>query len=106
MDHFEEDYGAKITDEALSDLKSRIGIPLRVIARWNTEASRDTIRHWAWGIGDENPLWCDERYANNTRWGCIIAPPTFVQTCGSVKFDQGLPGVHALYAGETWDFYD
>ena len=35
------------------------------------------IRHFAEGMGDENPLWLDDRYARNTKWGGIIAPPTF-----------------------------
>ena len=31
---------------------------------WNYEATRDAIRHYAHGIGDDNPLWCDPAYAD------------------------------------------
>ena len=37
-----------------------------------------TIRHYAHGIGDDNPLWCDPDYAAATRWGGIIALPSFL----------------------------
>ena len=30
---------------------------------WCYEATRDNIRHYAHGIGDDNPLWCDPAYA-------------------------------------------
>ena len=30
---------------------------------WCHEATRDNIRHYAHGIGDDNPLWCDPDYA-------------------------------------------
>jgi len=36
------------------------------------------IREFAWGIGDDNPLFCDPLYAAKTRWGCQIAPPTII----------------------------
>ena len=35
---------------------------------WCHEATRDNIRHYAHGIGDDNPLWCDPDYAAKTRW--------------------------------------
>src|SRR3546814_20367924 len=34
---------------------------------WNYEATRDGIRHYAHGIGDDNPLWCDPTYAAKTK---------------------------------------
>jgi acyl dehydratase len=42
--------------------------------------SPDVIRRWAYALGDANPLWLDEEYARSTRWGCILAPPTFAET--------------------------
>lgn len=40
-------------------------------------ATKDLILDSANGIGDRNPLWRDDNYAGNTRWGRIIAPPLF-----------------------------
>jgi acyl dehydratase len=99
------DVGITITDEAVEDLKKLIGVPLRCDPPWNTVATRDNIRHWAWGIGDDNPLWLDEEYAKKTRWGCIIAPPTMLNSFGAVRGDVGLPGLHGLWTEDEWEFF-
>jgi amino acid adenylation domain-containing protein len=45
---------------------------------WNTVASADAIRHFAYGTSDDNPLWLDEAYAESTAHGGLLAPPAFV----------------------------
>ena len=47
-------------------------------------ATRDTIRQLCFAIGEENPLYRDEEYARKTRWGGIIAPPSFVAHIGGI----------------------
>ncbi len=42
------------------------------------EASLDNIRRFGDVIGDYNPLWRDEEYAKESRFGMITAPPTFI----------------------------
>jgi acyl dehydratase len=42
------------------------------------KVERTTIRRFAESIGDANPLYYDEEFARATRWGGIIAPPTFL----------------------------
>ncbi|MFC1945885.1 MaoC family dehydratase N-terminal domain-containing protein [Chloroflexota bacterium] len=42
----------------------------------------DMISGYAAAIGDPNPLWVDQDYSKNTRWGGIIAPPTFENSIG------------------------
>ena len=101
----ELDVGATLTEEGVAELKKLIGVPLRSRQIWNTEVTRDNIRHWAWGIGDENPLWLDEEYAKKTRWGDIMSPPTFVNTFGEVPMDVGLPGLHGLWTEDRWELY-
>lgn len=96
--------GSRITDEAIAALRQRLGIERPIPAPYNTEASRDAIRHFAHGIGDLNPLWQDAAYAAQTRWGGIIAPPCFLFSCGFGR-SGGLPGVHGLFAGSSWTFY-
>ena len=91
-----------ITDQALDDLRSRIGVRIHnTLEPWCYEATRDNIRHYAHGIGDDNPLWCDPDYARNTRYGDIIAPPTFIFACNRIisGYVGGMPGVHAMFAG-------
>jgi len=69
----------KITEQGLADLRRRIGVKITdTLEPWCHEATRDNIRHYAHGIGDDNPLWCDPDYAAGTRWGGIIAPPSFL----------------------------
>ena len=38
------------------------------------------IKKWARVNEDLNPLWFDEEYARNSRWGGIVAPPLFLMT--------------------------
>ena len=53
-----------IGDRNLNDLRKLINVPIAdSLEPWCQEASRDNIRHWAHGIGDDNPLWCDPDYA-------------------------------------------
>ena len=44
----------KITEAGLADLRSRIGVKIEnTVEPWNYEATRDAIRHYAHGIGDD-----------------------------------------------------
>jgi acyl dehydratase len=90
-----------ITDEALAELRSRIGVEVIGPDPYLTEASRDGIRHWADGIGDRNRLWRDEAHAAASRWGGIVAPPTILYAFDRIcsGYVGGLPGVHAMFAG-------
>lgn len=97
----------KITDEALEALRRRIGAPIEPRPEPHlTEASRDGIRHYAHGIGDDNPLWTDEEYARKTQYGCLLAPPTILYGFDRVAsgYVGGLPGIHAMYAGTEWEW--
>ncbi|MBI2906722.1 MAG: MaoC family dehydratase N-terminal domain-containing protein [Chloroflexi bacterium] len=95
----------RISDAALAELRSRIGVELRAY-RYNEAATKDAIAHFCDGIGDDNPLYLDAAYASRSRYGGIIAPPCFLY---SVRYagggGMGLPGVHGFHAGNDWDFY-
>jgi acyl dehydratase len=73
----------------------------------NKLVTEDLIRHYADAIGDPNPFWRDPTYAASTRWGGIIAPPTF-ESCISFGSSFGgrlrVPGVHRLAAGNKHDY--
>jgi acyl dehydratase len=96
-----------ITDEALDELRRRIGQPFDRPHPHVTEATVDSIRHWALGIGDDNPLFLNEGYAAKTRWGGLIAPGTFLYAFDRVVsgYVSGLPGVHAMFAGTDWQWH-
>jgi acyl dehydratase len=98
---------ATISDAALENLRRLIGVPIAdTVEPWCYEVTRDNIRHYAHGIGDDNPLWSDPAYAAGTKYGRLVAPPSFVFALSRILsgYVGGLPGVHAMWAGAdlTW----
>jgi acyl dehydratase len=70
---------AKIDDEMISEVRKYIGLKLRTKdSISNREATAIAIHKFADGVGDTNPLWTDPEYAAKTRYGRIIAPPSWV----------------------------
>ncbi|MFQ5683523.1 MAG: MaoC family dehydratase N-terminal domain-containing protein [Candidatus Binatia bacterium] len=69
-------------DERISEFAARTqkmtGKEVREREPWNTEASADAIRHFAYGIDDGNPLWLDPAYAATTAYKKLLAPPAFL----------------------------
>ena len=69
----------------MEDLRKRINVKIEnTLEPWCHEASRDNIRHYAHGIGDDNPLWCDPEYAKTTAYGNIVALPSFLFACNRI----------------------
>ncbi len=98
----------KITEQGLDDLRKRIGVPIEnTLEPWNYEATRDAIRHYAHGIGDDNRLWCDPDYAAKTKYGSIVALPSFLFSTNRIisGYCGGLSGVHAMWAGAEWTWH-
>jgi len=99
---------AKITEQGLEDLRRRIGVKIgQTVEPWCYEATRDNIRHYAHGIGDDNPLWCDPAYAKKTRYGDVLALPSFLYATNRIVsgYVGGLSGVHAMWSGADWTFH-
>ncbi|MFT5484530.1 MAG: acyl dehydratase, partial [Halieaceae bacterium] len=98
----------KITEKGLDDLRKRIGVKITdTIEPWNHEATRDAIRHYAHGIGDNNPLWCDPNYAEKTKYGSLVALPSFLFSTDRIisGYCGGLSGIHAMWAGSDWTWH-
>jgi len=98
----------KITDDGMDELRERIGQKIGATAEpWCYEATRDNIRHYAHGIGDDNPLWCDPDYAAKTKYGGLIALPSFLFSTSRIVsgYVGGLPGVHAMWSGADWEWH-
>lgn len=98
----------KITEAAVDELRARIGVPITdTLEPWNHEATRDGIRHYAHGIGDDNPLWCDPDYAARTSYGTIVALPSFLFSTSRIVsgYVGGLSGIHAMWAGADWNWH-
>ncbi len=65
-------------DEFVAKTRELTGSEVRERDPWNTEASTDAIRHFAYGTDDGNPLWLDPAYAERSRYGKLVAPPAFL----------------------------
>lgn len=88
---------AIVTEEALAKLRARLGTEVAIDTPPHlTEITRDGLRHWAYGIGDRNPLWLQG----------TVAPPSILFAFNRLAagYTGGLPGVHALYAGSDYTF--
>jgi len=88
---------AILTEEMMETMRKKIGKKLRIEHSINNEeATRIAIRKFADGIGDSNPLWSSEDYAKKTRYGDIIAPPSWIFAVFSgLQFGwAGLGGFH------------
>jgi acyl dehydratase len=103
----------RLTPEGIDAFRGKIGVdwPYSRWTTWNEIATRDGVRHYAYGFGDDNPLWCDPEYAARTRWGGVIAPPGFLEGAGltpkvttpadvRARGKGALSGVHMFWAGD------
>jgi len=95
----------KITEAALQNFSDRIGIKLRIPNIYNTVATKEAITRFVDGIGDEHELWRDEAYGKKSPYGELIAPSSFLASVFPAWVLQGLPGVHAIHASTSWEFY-
>lgn len=92
-----------LTDEAIERSRRRLGIPQpQPNPPHNLEVTVDGSRHFAYGYGDDNPLYCDPEYAGNTRWGTLIAPPNFLYTMGEDAAPKPDPETKALLKGDPF----
>ncbi len=71
------------------------------------EVERGAIRRFAQAIGDPNPLFNDEQQARKTRFGGMIAPPTFGRSLGAVIPSIQLKGAgqRLLDGGSDWEYF-
>jgi len=89
-----------VTDEA----RKQIG---KVSEPRTYEVERGAIRRFAEAIEDRNPLFNSERDARQTRYGSMIAPPTFCRSMGApipdIKLD--MPTFRGLDGGSDWEYF-
>lgn len=97
-----EQFGV-LTDQAIERSRRRLGIPNpQRNPPHNYQVTWDGVRHFAFGYGDDNPLYCDPDYAARTRWGSLIAPPTFLYTMGEDAAPKPDAETKALLKGDPF----
>ena len=93
-------------EDALEEARSLIGVELRRDDHyWNRQANPDSVRQFCWGVGDDNPLFCDRAYGAATRWGSALAPGCFLYTIDSAVVAPKLRGIQWLYGGTRFEWY-
>ncbi len=111
-----QDTAGKITDDGIQRMRARIGVEIPQLAPFNEYATIDSIRQYARGYGDDNPLFTDPEYADRTRWRQVIAPPGFLVTTGVSETKEippevrargahALAGVHEFFSGDDWEWF-
>ena len=96
----------------IEDSKKLVGFETPRYASINLTDPIDvfTLKEFAYGHGDANPLYTDPDYAKNSRYGCLIAAPTFVSV---IRYpvqrgvlDWGPYPLTGFPATQDWTFYD
>ena len=77
VDTADREVNAEI-DAFVERSKELTGKEVRERTPWNSEVTADEIRHFAFGISDDNPLWLDADYAARGPYGRLVAPPAFL----------------------------
>ena len=108
----------EILDSDIERQRKLIGFwePMKT-AEYVQTASVDSIRNWAYGCGDDNPLFTDPNYAKKTRWGGVIAPGMMVGQISKPMKGDPVPdeikalkkslfkGIHVFVSGSDFNFY-
>ncbi|MFZ2173528.1 MAG: MaoC family dehydratase N-terminal domain-containing protein [Rhodococcus sp. (in: high G+C Gram-positive bacteria)] len=102
-------------DEDIQRARDLVGVYHAVTQREQyTRATPDIMRNFARSYGDDNPLFVDEEYGLDSRWGGQIAPPminiglTKDLIADPVPKEQRRPsfrGIHVFVSGTTTDWY-
>ena len=71
------------------------------------DVEKGAIIKFAEAIGDDNPLYSDEVAARASRFGGLIAPPTFLRSALSARPDLpfDVPFERVLDGGSDWEYF-
>ena len=72
-----------------------------------TEVEKGAIIKFAEAIGDDNPVFNDEAAARESRYGGLIAPPTFLRSVGVDRppYPFDMPFTRLLDGGSDWEYF-
>ena len=72
-----------------------------------SDVEKGAIIKFAEAIGDENPVFNDEAAARGSRYGGLIAPPTFLRsvTSSRVVLPFDFPFERRLDGGSEWEYF-
>ena len=88
-----------LTDEAIEDACSLIGVPLRRRPHYR-HATRDVLLRYAKALGSRNPLYTEPDHAAfHTPWGTQLAHPTAIFLFDHTVVAPRMAGIHTIYGG-------
>jgi acyl dehydratase len=109
---FDEATSAELTDADIARARLLLGADSANKQHEHiTTANYDSIRNFALGCGDDNPLYTDEDYGVSTRWGSQVAPNIMSLIMGAPMLGDPLPadvkkaakslftGIHVFVSG-------
>jgi acyl dehydratase len=112
---FEKSTDIRFKDEDIERAKALAGrFSAWPSAEYTTTATPDSMRNFARGYGDDNPLFTDERYGVGTRWGGQIAPPMIPIALNQTLLEDpptenlkrpSFRGIHVFVSGSDWEWY-
>jgi acyl dehydratase len=92
-----------------TDVDRWVGVPLGG-SHMRDPVHVNDVRRWAQGMQNPNPVYFEDAYAEEGRFGGIVAPQSF-SVCtddshGAGPAIQGnIPGQHMLFGGDEWWFF-
>ena len=86
-------------------MRAAVGVESEVYVN---DVEKGAIIKFAQAIGDTNPIYNDEEAARQSRYGGIVAPPTFFRSLhsGAMKVDVSSPYTANLDGGSEWEYYE
>ena len=90
-----------LTEEMRQQAIGRESTPMTV------EVEKGAIVKFAEAIGDRNPVYTDEVAARSSRYGGLIAPPTFLRSVvvGRPDIPFEVPFERLLDGGSDWEYF-
>ncbi len=72
------------------------------------EVEKGAIIRFAEAIEDDNPFFSDEAAARKSRYGGLIAPPTFLRSMGTIRpeIPFELPFTRVLDGSSDWSYFE
>ena len=90
------------------EMKDAIGVESDPVVYQIEEGA---ILRFAEAIGDTNPIFNDKNAASKTKYGGIVAPPTFLRSIAHVKAPEPKVQVKSTYpanvdGGSEWEYFE
>ena len=90
------------------EMKDAIGVEYDPVVYQIEEGA---ILRFAEAIGDTNPIFNDKNEASKTKYGGIVAPPTFLRSIAHVKAPEPKVQVKSPYpanvdGGSEWEYFE